>query len=194
MPVHRGVGAALTLALNSKDLSDRDKLGFRRKRVEFFEEFGTLPQLRVAEEELEIAEKALLAAEKKQARQQEKEQERELQEQQEKEEQEQEEQEQKAKKGGKKRSKVKMDPTPPPLPEKQEENAGGWTEVDFWNLGVCSRLECALQLRWMRLTQCSPGILTIRCLPCPYSGGRCPAADADRLPQVRLGPVCRHSD
>ena len=131
----RGVGAALTLALNSKDLSDRDKLGFRRKRVEFFEEFGSIAQLRTAEEELETAERALIASEKKQARQLEKEQERELREQQEQEEREQQEreeqeraeQEKKAKAGAKRRSKVKMDPTPPPpLPEIQTENAGRW--------------------------------------------------------------------
>ena len=122
MPTARAsVNAALTLALNSKDLSERDKLGFRRKRVEFFEEFGTLTQLRTAEEELESAERALLAAEKKQARQLEKEQEREMQEQREREEKE-------AAKAKKK--KKKMDPTPPPpLPELKVEGEGGCHRV-----------------------------------------------------------------
>ncbi|XP_043222809.1 uncharacterized protein LOC122382017 [Amphibalanus amphitrite] len=123
----RGVSAALTLALNSKDLSARDKLGFRRKRVEFFEEFGCLSQLRTAEEELESEERALLAAEKKLARQQEKEQERLEREQQEREQQEQEQREkEQAKAGAKRKSKGKMDPTPPPpLPEKKPENEAG---------------------------------------------------------------------
>ncbi|XP_037071445.1 pre-mRNA-processing factor 39-like [Pollicipes pollicipes] len=103
----RGVTAALTLALNSKDVSARDKLGFRRKKVEFFEEFGSLRQLREAEDELETAERVLAATERKQARQQG----------QDAQEQEPEQEDAGGAAGrpvAKRRRKVEMEPTPPP--------------------------------------------------------------------------------
>lgn len=51
----RGVGAVLTLALNNKDLSEQQRVVFMRKRVEFYEEFGSLQQLRMAEDSLSQA-------------------------------------------------------------------------------------------------------------------------------------------